>query len=84
MLAVVGDPGDHRPLDRRRPKGGEHAAKPGVGLEAAMGEQAVKADRDPEAGEEVDDSEDDQVAGPQGLVPGLPGGDEEQARTGRR
>ena len=49
VLAVVGDPGDDRALDRRRAEDAEQAVKPALRLEAAVGEVAVEADRDPEA-----------------------------------
>ena len=55
VLAVVGDPGDHRPLDRRRAEDRQHGAcSQRLGLEGAVGEEAVEADRDPEPGEDVD------------------------------
>src|SRR3954469_20523668 len=62
VLAVVGDPRDHRPLDRRRAEDRETAAHHAAGLEAAVREQAVEADGHAEAGERVDDREDGEVA----------------------
>src|SRR5207237_6216637 len=53
VLAVVGDPGDHRPLDRRRSQGREYPPQRSAGLEAAVGEESVEADRDPEPGDEI-------------------------------
>ena len=84
VLSVVGDPGDQRPLDRRRAKRPEDAAQGRAGGEAAVGEEAVKADGDPEAGEQVEDPEDDQVARPQRPVPHLPAGDEEHQERHQR
>jgi hypothetical protein len=72
VLAVVGDPGDHRPLDRRRAEDPEQAVQPVVGLEAAVGEVAVEADRDPEPGQHVHADEEEDVAPVQGAAPHLP------------
>ena len=77
VLAVVGDPGDDRALDRRRAEDREEAVQPAVGLEAAVGEVAVEADRDPEAGEEVHAEEEEDVGPVQGDAPDLPGGEAE-------
>ena len=52
VLAVVGDPVDHRPLDRHRAGGGERVLDRLVGLEGPVGEQPVIADRDPEPGQQ--------------------------------
>ena len=46
VLAVVGHPVDHRPLQRHRAQHGERVAQRVVGLEGAVGEQAVEAHRD--------------------------------------
>ena len=78
VLAVVGDPGDDRALDRRRPEDRQEAMQPAIGLESAVGEVAVEADRDPEAGEEVHAEEDEDVGPVQCVPPDLPGGDAER------
>src|SRR6185436_15279963 len=44
VLAVIGDPRDHRPLDRGRAEDREDGAQHGPRLEAAVGEQPVVAD----------------------------------------
>ncbi len=72
VLAVVGDPGDHRALDRRRAEDRQQAVQPGLRLEAAVGEVAVEADRDPHPGEEVHAEEEEDVAPVQRLAPDLP------------
>ena len=46
VLAVVGDPIQHRALDRQRAEDRERALEPRVGLERAVGQQPVEADRD--------------------------------------
>ena len=61
VLAVVGDPADHRPLDGHRAEDGEQVLERPVGLERAVGEQPVVADRDPEGGGEVDADHDPDV-----------------------
>ena len=81
VLAVVGDPGDHRPLDRRGAEGAHHGADRGTRLEAAMGEEPVEADRDPEPGRDVDQPEDDEVAPVQPAAGELPD-DESQHQEG--
>ena len=45
------------------------AAQPAVRLKRPMGEQAVKADGDPERAEQVHDGEHDHVAGAKEVVP---------------
>ncbi len=69
VLAVVGDPVDHRALQRHRAEDRERVAQPRARLEGAMGQQAVKADRDAERGQQVHDGEDRQVARPEEVVP---------------
>src|SRR5262245_22015421 len=61
VLSVIGDPGDHRPLDRGRAERSDHAADHRTGLEAAVGEESVETDRDPEPAGDVDDREDQHV-----------------------
>ena len=53
VLAVVGDPGDHRSLDRHRAEHREDVLDRLRGLEGAVGEKAVEADRDPDRGQQV-------------------------------
>ena len=53
VLAVVGDPVDHRPLHRHRAQHGEHGPDPADGLERAVGEQAVEAHRHAQPGGHV-------------------------------
>ena len=75
---VGGDPLDHRPLDRGRAEDREDGADRLAGLEAPVGEQAVVADRDAEAGEEVGDPHHDEVLPVEDPAPGETAGDEEQ------
>ena len=49
VLAVGGGPFDHRPLDRHRAEHGEQRSQRARGLEAAVGEEPVIADRDAQA-----------------------------------
>src|ERR1700710_2904807 len=74
VLAVVGDPGDDRALDRDRAGDRQQAVQPGLGLEGAVGEVAVEADGDPEAAEDVHAEEEEDVAPVQGAAPDLPAG----------
>ena len=53
VLAVVGDPVEHRALQAHRAEHGEGVLDRLVGLEGAMGEHPVEADRDAGAVEEV-------------------------------
>jgi hypothetical protein len=77
VLAVVGDPGDHRPLNRCRTEDREQRAHRPGGFEAPVGEQAVEADGDPDCARQVEDREDDQVAGVEDALPRLPAGEAE-------
>jgi hypothetical protein len=47
MLAGIGDPLDHRALDRQRAEHGQGVANRAISLNRAVGEHPVKADRDP-------------------------------------
>jgi hypothetical protein len=78
VLAVVGDPRDHRPLDRGRAHHGEDCLDGRAGFEAAVGKQTVEPDRDSEPGDCVDDREHRQVVPVEGLVPRLPRGQPEK------
>ena len=53
-------------------------------LEGAVGEVAVEADRDPEAGEQVHADEEEDVAPVQGLAPDLPAGEAERDEGDQR
>jgi hypothetical protein len=77
VLAVVGHPRDGGALDRRRAQGGEHSPRHPPGLEAAVREQAMEADRDAEPRQGVHDGEDDEVARSQHAVPCVPDRDPE-------
>ena len=84
VLAVVGDPGDHRALDRRRAERGERRADPLLRLERAVGEVAVEAERDAEPGQHVADHEHDHVAPVQEALPGehAGGADRDEGQDG--
>ena len=72
VLAVIGDPRDHRTLDRGGAEDREHGAQDGARLEAAVREEAVEADRDAQTGQDVQHGEDRQVPGTEEPIPGLP------------
>jgi hypothetical protein len=61
MRAVVGNPVEHRTLDRERPEHRERPLEPRVGGERPVGEQPVEADRPPRGGEQVHAGEDREV-----------------------
>ena len=61
VLAVVGDPRHHRPLDGHRAEDGQRVLRGLVGLEGAVREQAVEAERDAERGQHVHRGHDRQV-----------------------
>ena len=84
VLAVVGDPGDDRALDRRRAEDRQQAVQPVLRLEAAVGEVAVEADRDPEAGQQVQAGEEEDVAPVQRLAPDLPAGEADRDERDQR
>jgi hypothetical protein len=69
VLAVVGHPGDHVSLHRHGAEYRQGVLHGPVGLECAMGEHAVEADRDAERGDEVDAGEDRKVGPADELVP---------------
>ena len=74
VLAVVGDPGDHRAFDRHRAERGEGRAHPLLRLERPVGEMPVEADRDAQPRQDVEGHEDDDVAPVQQALPGQHGG----------
>ena len=51
MLAMVGDPGNHRSLHGHRAEYGEDVLERFMGLKGAVGEKPVKPDRDPDRGQ---------------------------------
>ncbi len=55
VLAVVGDPADHRALDGQRAGDGQRDLHRPVGLERLVREEPVEADRDAVTGEPVHD-----------------------------
>jgi hypothetical protein len=69
VLAVVGNPVDHRSLQGHRAQHGERVAQPRPRLKGAVGEEAVEADGHANRGQHVHDGEDRQVAWPEELVP---------------
>ena len=77
VLAVVGHPGGDRALDGHRARGGDDPAQPRLGLEGAVREQPVEADRDAQAGDQVHHREHDHVVPVQGAAPELPAGQPE-------
>ena len=81
VLAVIGDPGDHGPLDRGGPQRPPARPAEPAGREAPVRQVAVEPDRDPKAGGDIDDREDGQIVPVQRAVPQLPD-DEPSARNG--
>ena len=69
MLAVVGHPLGHGSLDRHRAENCERCAYRFRGLEAAVGEQPVEANRRSEARQHVQDPEDSHVDPREGDAP---------------
>ena len=61
VLAMVGDPIEHRALHRQRTEYRERPLEPRIRPKRAMREQSVKADRDPQPGEDVQDEHDREV-----------------------
>jgi hypothetical protein len=78
VLAVVGDPGHDRALDRHGAEPREHVLDRLVGLEGAVREQPVEAERHAEACEHVHDREDREVAPVEPRVPEEHDRDEER------
>ena len=72
VLAMRGDPFDHRPLHRGRPQHRQHRPDRARRLEAAMREQPVEADRHAQPRERVRDRQHDQVLPAQRFPPGRP------------
>ncbi len=69
VLAMVGDPDDHRALNGHRAHHRQHRAD-GLGrLQRAMGERPVVAERDPERGDHVQDDHHHQLQRPDRGVP---------------
>jgi hypothetical protein len=77
MLAMVGDPVDHRALHGHRAEHGESVADRSHRVERPVRVQAVVADRDPDRAEEVHEGEDRQVGPAHEAVPEHDDGDEE-------
>ena len=70
VTAVVGHPDDHRALHGHLAGGGQRDLQRPVGLERAVGEIAVEADGDPEAGHHIERSSDDQAGPAEAPAPG--------------
>jgi hypothetical protein len=83
VLAVVGDPGDHRTLDRRGPEDREDRADRGPRLEAAVREQAMEADRHAQPRQHVERHEDHDVAYLEQALPRQPRGHAERRHRQR-
>ena len=79
VLTMRGDPLDHRPLDRGRAERAQHDPHRRARLEAAVGEQAVIADRHAETRQQVGDRQHDQVLPLQDSSPRQPGRPAEQS-----
>ena len=73
MLAVIGHPGGHGPLDRGRAEDRQQRADRPGGREAPVGEVAVKADGHAEAGQRVEQREHRQAVPVHTALQALPG-----------
>jgi hypothetical protein len=82
MLAVVGHPRDHWAFDRGRAEDRQRRANRTRGLERAMGEQPMKADRHAETGERVQQQEHEDVVPAEQAVPQLPASEEQAEDRG--
>src|SRR6185437_6910981 len=69
VLAVIGHPVNKEPLDGHRAEHGKRVADGSHRVERAVGEEAVVADGDPEAGRHVHDAEDREVGPADPLIP---------------
>ena len=69
VLAVVGDPGDHRALHRHRAEHRDDRAERARGLERAVGEHPVVAERHAERGDHVEADHQRQLERPDRAVP---------------
>ena len=69
VLAVVGDPGDHRTLDGHRAEHRDHGLECPRGFERAVGEHPVVAERHAEAGDHVRADQQGQLERADRLVP---------------
>src|SRR5206468_7917680 len=83
MLAVLGHPADHRPLEREAAENGPEDAERPRGLEAAMREEPVEPDGDAETREDVEDEQDRDVRRPDGDAPQADHGGRERRRRRR-
>ena len=61
VLAMVGDPVDHRALDRHRSEDRERGAHPGLRVERAVRQHAMEADRHAEADGRVHHGQDREI-----------------------
>jgi hypothetical protein len=78
---VVGHPGDDRALHRQAARDRQRDPQAGLGLERAVGEVPVVANRDAKPGDPVEDRRDHDVVPVQPPAPGeRDGGDERQHR----
>jgi hypothetical protein len=69
VLAVVGDPLDHRSLDGHRAEDREHVARGAVRREGTVGQHPMKADGHAEPAQDVHQCEHDQVGGADEAAP---------------
>ena len=81
VLAMVGDPREHRAFDGHRAEDRERPAHPLLRLERAMREEPVVADRDADARQQVADGEQHEVDPVQPRVPEQRDRDDQARRT---
>ena len=83
VFAMVGDPGDDGPLDRRRAERRQYAAQSPPGLEATVRKQAMEANRHAKARDQIGACQDREIAPVKRLVPDLPSPHHEQQEGDR-
>jgi hypothetical protein len=69
VLAVIGDPVDHRTLHRQRPQKREQVARGWVRLKGAVRQHAMKADGHPVTAHEIHQYEDGDVGPAEPITP---------------
>jgi hypothetical protein len=69
VLTVIGDPVEHRALDRQRTHDGEDPLEPRVRLKRAVRQEPVKADGHADRGQQIHPSEDRDIGRVNRAVP---------------
>jgi hypothetical protein len=72
VLTMVSHPRDHRPFNRGRAEHGKHGPHRSRRRERSVRQVAVEADRDAQAGRQIEDRKHDKIAAVQPVAPHLP------------